>query len=190
MKLSEKYYRNEDVVFLAKDLLGKLLMTEIDGIRTAGIITETEAYSETEKGCHAYNRRKTERTKIMFEAGGLSYVYFCYGMHHLFNVVTGKKDTAQAVLIRAIQPTIGVEEILRRRKKENPEKNLCKGPGKVCQALGITRAHYGLHLTDAKIWIETTTLKITDEQIQATPRIGIDYAEEDRHLPWWFVLKI
>lgn len=132
MKLSEKYYRNEDVVFLAKDLLGKLLMTEIDGIRTAGIITETEAYSETEKGCHAYNKRKTERTKIMFEAGGLSYVYFCYGMHHLFNVVTGKKDTAQAVLIRAIQPTIGVEEILRRRKKEKPEKNLCKGPGKVC----------------------------------------------------------
>ena len=105
MKLTSDYYQNESVVYLAKDLLGKLLITEIDGIKTGGIITETEAYCETEKGCHAYNKRKTERTKIMFEVGGFSYVYLCYGMHYLFNIVTGKKDKAQAVLIRAIQPT-------------------------------------------------------------------------------------
>ena len=102
MKLSKKYFQQEDVVFLAKDLLGKLLITEIDGIQTGGIITETEAYSEIEKGCHAYNKRKTERTKIMFDAGGLAYVYLCYGMHHLFNIVTDSKDIAQAVLIRSI----------------------------------------------------------------------------------------
>lgn len=190
MKLSKKYYQNEDVVSLAKDFLGKLLITEIDGIRTGGIITETEAYSEVEKGCHAYNKRKTERTKIMFESGGLSYVYFCYGMHHLFNIVTGKEDTAQAILIRAIQPTIGIEEILRRRKKEKSDKNLSNGPGKVCQALGITKEHYGLPLTGNKIWIEKTSSVVKEEQIQATPRIGIDYAEEDKFLPWRFVLKI
>ena len=190
MKLTKKYYQNEDVVFLAKDLLGKLLITEIDGIKTGGIITETEAYSEIEKGCHAYNKRKTERTKIMFENGGLSYVYFCYGMHHLFNIVTGKNDTAQAVLIRAIQPTIGIDEILKRRKKDKIDKNLSNGPGKVCQALGITKEHYGLELTRDKIWLSTSAIKINKEQITASPRIGIDYAEEDKHLPWRFVLKI
>lgn len=195
MKLTKKYYQNEDVVFLAKDLLGKLLITEINGIKTGGIITETEAYSEIEKGCHAFNKRKTERTKIMFENGGLSYVYFCYGMHHLFNIVTGKKDIAQAVLIRAIQPTIGIDEILIRRKKDKIDKNLCDGPGKVCQALGITKEHYGLHLTDDKIWLEnvnthSSAYQQNAYQITASPRIGIDYAEEDKHLLWRFVLKI
>ena len=198
MKLSKKYFQQEDVVFLAKDLLGKLLITETDGIKTGGIITETEAYSEIEKGCHAYNKRKTDRTKIMFEAGGLSYVYFCYGMHHLFNIVTGKKDTAQAVLIRAIEPTIGIEEILLRRKKEKLDKNISNGPGKVCQALGITKEHYGVSLTDTKIWLETVNTHSSaypnnsayKNKIQATPRIGIDYAEEDKLLPWRFVLKI
>ncbi|MDB5227559.1 MAG: DNA-3-methyladenine glycosylase [Bacteroidota bacterium] len=190
MKLPEKYYHNEDVVHLAKDLLGKVLITEIDGIRTGGIITETEAYSEIEKGSHAYNKRKTDRTKIMFEKGGLSYVYFCYGMHHLFNVVTGKKDFAQAVLIRAIQPTIGIEDILIRRKKDKVDKNLCNGPGKVCAALGINRQHYGLELSGTKIWIEKSKIKIKEDQIEATPRIGIDYAAEDAALPWRFVLKL
>ena len=190
MKLTKKYYQNEDVVHLAKDLLGKILITNIDGIKTGGIITETEAYSEIEKGSHAYNKRKTERTKIMFEPGGHSYVYFCYGMHHLFNIVTGKKDIAQAVLIRAIQPTVGLEEILRRRKKDKPDKNLSNGPGKVCQALGITKEHNGLLLTENKIWLEKSTLKIREEQILSSPRIGIDYAEADKLLPWRFVLKI
>jgi len=190
MKLPDKYYRHEDVVHLAKDLLGKVLITQINGIRTGGIITETEAYSETEKGSHAYNKRKTERTKIMFEPGGLSYVYFCYGMHHLFNVVTGKQEVAQAVLIRAIQPSIGIEEILLRRKKLKADKNLCKGPGNVCQALGITREHYGLKLSGTKIWIEKSKIKIREDQIEVTPRIGINYAEEDALLPWRFVLKI
>lgn len=190
MKLGKKYFQQDDVVFLAKDIIGKLLITEIGGIKTGGIITETEAYSEIEKGCHAYNKRKTDRTGIMFEPGGLSYVYLCYGMHHLFNIVTGKKDTAQAILIRAIHPTIGVDEIVRRRNKMQADKNISNGPGKVCQALGITKEHYGVFLTDTKIWLEKTSLKIIEEQIQATPRIGIDYAEGDKLLPWRFVLKI
>ena len=198
MKLNKKYYQNEDVLFIAKDLLGKILITEFDGIKTGGIITETEAYSEIEKGCHAYNKKKTERTKIMFEDGGLSYVYFCYGMHHLFNIVTGKKEMAQAVLIRAIQPTIGIEDMLIRRNKTKVDKNLTNGPAKVCQALGITKEHYGLHLTDNKIWVENNMAVDTHSadtyssvyQITTTPRIGIDYAAEDALLPWRFVLKI
>lgn len=190
MKLTKSYYQQEDVVYLAKDLLGKILITDINGIKTGGIITETEAYSEIEKGSHAYNKRKTERTKIMFEAGGLSYVYFCYGMHHLFNIVSGKKDVAQAILIRAIEPTIGIDEILLRRHKNKVDKNLCNGPGKVCKALAITKEHYGLHLTDDKIWLEKSKMKFDNQQITATPRIGIDYAEEDASLLWRFVLKI
>ncbi|HPW85622.1 MAG TPA: DNA-3-methyladenine glycosylase [Chitinophagales bacterium] len=190
MPLSLHYYLHEDVVFLARDLLGKLLVTEIDGIRTGGIITETEAYSETEKGCHAYGHRKTERTKIMFETGGHSYVYFCYGMHHLFNIVTGQKDTAQAVLIRAIWPTIGITEILRRRNKTKADKQLCNGPGKVCQALGITREHNGILLNEATVWVENPGLIIRSEDIKVTPRIGIDYAGADAHLLWRFVLSL
>ena len=188
MKLPITYYQNEDVVFLAKDLLGKTLITNINGIKTGGIISETEAYSEIEKGCHAFNKRKTERTKIMFEAGGLSYVYFCYGMHHLFNIVTGKKDFAQAVLIRAIQATIGIDEILKRRNKILIDKNLCNGPGKVCQASGISKAHYGLSLTGNDIYGQTSKLDSAELQIISTTRIGIDYADEDRYLPWRFLL--
>lgn len=190
MKLSKKYFQQEDVVFLAKDLIGKLVVTEINGIRTGGIITETEAYSEIEKGSHAYNKRKTERTKIMFEAGGLAYVYLCYGMHHLFNIVTGSKDIAQAVLIRSINPTIGVDEILRRRKKTRMDKNICNGPGKVCQALGITRSHYGMELTGNNIWMEQSLHPVSEQQITATPRIGIEYAEKDKLLPWRFLLTV
>lgn len=190
MKLPSAYYQNESAVYLAKDLLGKLLITEIDDIKTGGIITETEAYCESEKGCHAYNKRKTERTKIMFEVGGFSYVYLCYGMHYLFNIVTGKKDTAQAVLIRAIQPTIGLDEILKRRNKTFLDKNLSNGPGKVCKALGITKAHNALSLTKNEIWLEESNVITKNSTIETTPRIGIDYAEEDKYLPWRFVLKI
>lgn len=190
MKLSRTYFQQEDVVFLAKDLLGKLLITNINGILTGGIVTETEAYSETEKGCHAYNGRRTERTSIMFESGGLAYIYFCYGMHYLFNIVTGKKDVAQAVLIRAIQPTIGVDEILLRRNKLKIDKAICNGPGKVCQALGITKVQYGIELTENTIWLEQSKQKHDNTSIITTSRIGIDYAEGDKYLPWRFVLKI
>jgi DNA-3-methyladenine glycosylase len=190
MKLPISYYEQDDVVFLAKDLLGKTLITNINGVKTGGIITETEAYSEIEKGCHAYNKKKTERTKIMFEKGGFSYVYFCYGMHHLFNIVTGNENSAQAVLIRSIQPTIGIDEMLKRRKMSTLNKNLTNGPAKVCQALAITKIHYGTELISDEIWIETSDKKINKNAIEATPRIGIDYAEEDALLPWRFVLKL
>ncbi len=189
MKLNKSYYQHEDVVATAKDLLGKMLVTKINGITTGGIITETEAYSEIEKGSHAYNKRRTERTAIMFGDGGYSYVYLCYGMHYLFNIVTGKKDTAQAVLIRAILPAIGIDEILKRRNRIQQDKNLTNGPAKVCQALAISKVHYGLPLDGEVIWVEKAGIQPSAQQIIASPRIGIDYAEEDALLPWRFELK-
>jgi DNA-3-methyladenine glycosylase len=113
-------------------------------------------------------------------------------MHYLFNIVTGKQDTAQAVLIRAIQPTIGIDEILQRRNKSKTDKHLCNGPAKVCQALAINKQHYGIDLTGNKIWIDNNTddFHFYQNKLIATPRIGIDYAEEDALLPWRFLVKI
>lgn len=189
MKLPISYYQHDDVVYLAKDLLGKILITKIDGIKTAGIITETEAYCASEKGCHAYNNRKTNRTAVMFEQGGVSYVYFCYGMHFLFNIVTGKKDIAQAVLIRSILPTMGLETILQRRNKTKIDKKLCNGPGKVCQALGISKQHNEIKLSGNTIWLEQRE-RVEEKWIKTEKRIGIDYADEDALLPWRFIYSI
>ncbi len=190
MKLPMEYFQQEDVVFLAQDILGKYLITEIDGIKTGGIITETEAYCQTERGCHAYNGKRTPRTEIMFERGGYAYIYFCYGMHYLFNIVTGKKDWAQAVLIRAIQPTIGVEYILQRRKQNKQHNKICDGPAKTAQALGLTKLQNGILLQENVIYIEENKIIIDTNSIQVTKRIGIDYAGKDALLPWRFQLKI
>ena len=111
-------------------------------------------------------------------------------MHYLFNVVSGQQDFAQAVLIRSIQPTIGIDEILVRRNQSKINPNVCNGPAKVCQALGITKIQNAISLLGNEIWLEPTSTIIQEEQIQISPRIGIDYAEEDKHLPWRFVLKI
>jgi len=187
MKLKKVYYLEPNVVKLAKDLLGKVLVTREGKTITSGIITETEAYNGVvDKASHAYGNRRTDRTEIMFREGGTSYVYLCYGIHYLFNVVTNVKDHPHAVLIRAIQPLEGKEIILRRRGIAKPDKKLCIGPGKVSQALGITIKHNGLDLTGDKIWIEDTGIKIKPKDILVGPRIGVDYAGEDAKLPYRF----
>lgn len=187
MKVKKSYFLEEDVVSLAKDMLGKVLVTKLNGKLTAGIITETEAYDGIEdKACHAYGGKRTPRTEVMYAQGGISYVYLCYGMHHLFNVVTGKKDIPQAVLIRAIQPLKGIEEILRRRNATKLSANLCVGPGKITKALGITTQHNAFDLTQGKIWLEDDSIQIKKSQILKGPRIGVDYAGEDAKLPYRF----
>lgn len=187
MKVKKSYFLEEDVVSLAKDMLGKVLVTKLNGKLTAGIITETEAYDGIEdKACHAYGGKRTPRTEVMYAQGGISYVYLCYGMHHLFNVVTGKKDIPQAVLIRAIQPLKGIEEILRRRNTTKLSSNLCVGPGKITKALGITTQHNAFDLTQGKIWLEDDSIQIKKSQILSGPRIGVDYAGEDAKLPYRF----
>ncbi|MFD0997836.1 DNA-3-methyladenine glycosylase [Ohtaekwangia kribbensis] len=189
MILPENFYQRTDVVKIARELLGKVLVTKIAGVVTSGIIVETEAYSWKERGCHAYEARKTQRNAIMFEKGGYAYVYLCYGMHNLFNVVTNKNGIAEAVLVRALEPVHGLKEMeMRRGSLANPF-HLTSGPGKLTKALGIDRKLNGKFLLDNEVWIEDTGKKISAGNIEASARIGIDYAGEDARLPWRFTIK-
>lgn len=189
MKLPESFYERKNVVKIARELLGKGLFTKIGGIITGGIIVETEAYSWKEKGCHAFAGRKTDRNAIMFDKGGHSYVYLCYGMHNLFNVVTNVEGEAEAVLVRAVEPTLGVEEMkLRRGMLKNPY-HLTSGPGKLTKALGIDRKFNGKYLLNTDVWIEDLGVILKNRDIIASKRIGIDYAGEDANLPWRFTIK-
>lgn len=185
MKLKKAFYTRDNVVTIARELLGKILVTKIDGHLTSGIIVETEAYNGIyDKACHAYNGRKTERTKTMYEEGGTSYVYFCYGMHYLFNVVTNQKNIPDAVLIRGIVPLKGKERIFQRISEKSLKKGVLNGPGKVTKALSIDKKLNGISLLGNKIWIEDEGIKVSD--IQVGTRIGVDYAGEDAKLPYRF----
>ncbi|RYD78594.1 MAG: DNA-3-methyladenine glycosylase [Sphingobacteriales bacterium] len=190
MKLSSGYYLNGDVVWLAKDLLGKVLYTRISGQLSAGIIVETEAYfGVKDKASHAYGGRRTNRTETMYCQGGVAYVYLCYGMHHLFNVVTSVRDEPHAVLIRAIEPFIGKEHMQQRRNMPVTKAAISSGPGSAAKALGIDRSFNLKNLTDDEVWIEDHQITYPDEEIAATPRVGIAYAKEHALLPWRFYVK-
>ena len=154
------------------------------------MVVETEAYNgRTDKACHAHLGRRTKRTEIMYHRGGVAYIYFTYGIHHLFNIVTNEEGFADAVLIRAIEPTVGIEEMILRRGLHKPEYRLTAGPGVLCQALGISKAQYGVDLEGEKIWLEDQNLIIANEDIITGPRVGIAYAEEDALLPWRFSIR-
>ncbi len=189
--LPYSFYRRDDVVQISRDLIGKVLCTDIDGTsHTSGIITETEAYrGRDDKACHAHESR-TKRTEIMYHEGGKAYVYLCYGIHHLFNIVTNVEGLADAVLIRAIRPLDGIEVMLERRGKDALAPELTAGPGRLSQALGITTDYYGVDLTaKSSVWIEDRGRTVSDAQIESSPRIGVDYAGEDAQRPWRFYLK-
>lgn len=187
MKLPKEFYLQEDVVSLARQLLGKVLVTKIDGKATAGVIKETEAYRAPEdRASHAYGMRRTKRNKTMFCEGGVSYVYLCYGIHSLFNVVTNIAGMPHAVLIRALEPVEGVELMLKRRNRKKADKNLAGGPGTLSQALGITTKLNGEPLVGEKVWIEERGIAVSKNAIAAGPRIGVAYAGEDAKLPWRF----
>lgn len=184
-KLPLSFYRQTDVVELSQQLLGKHLVTHIEGQLTAGMIVETEAYSQDEKACHAYGGKRTKRTDIMFQDGGLAYVYLCYGIHHLFNIVTNVDGIAHAILIRAVEPVKGIDIMLDRRNMAKLKPNLTAGPGSLSKALGITTDLYGARLTDDLIWIADGPT-IAKEQIIKSPRVGVSYAGADALLPWRF----
>jgi len=190
MKLPRSYYSNPDVLFLAQDLLGKVLFTEIDGETTAGIIVETEAYfGVKDKASHAYGGRRTDRTETLYSHGGVSYVYLCYGIHHLFNVVTSVEDEPHAVLVRAVEPLIGKEIMELRRNMPASKPSISAGPGSAAKALGIDRSFNRKKLTENEIWIEDHSIVYQPDEIIAGPRIGVAYAEEDALLPWRFFVK-
>lgn len=189
-KLSLSFYTRPDVVQISRDLLGKYLFTHINGVRTGGKIVETEAYSgQNDKACHSHLGRRTERTEIMYHTGGVAYVYLTYGMHHLFNIVTNQQGLADAVLIRAIEPKEGIEEMMLRRGLQKVEKRLTAGPGVLSQALGISREDYGTPLSGSSIWVEDWKEEINEGEIIARPRVGIAYAGEDALLPWRFSIR-
>ncbi len=190
--LLREFYNDEDVVSIAKQLLGKRIVSRAGGFETSGIIVETEAYRAPEdKASHAYGNRRTKRTNTMFGKPGTAYIYLVYGFHHLFNVVTAPENVAHAVLIRAVEPIEGIDVMLERRNKTSPGYDLTNGPGKWTQAFGITTGLNGLDLTskDSLIQIFDTGTKIPDDKIIASPRVGIDYAEEWAEKPWRFRIK-
>lgn len=182
-------YLNNPFDIAKKTLLGAYLCTNISGTLTVGKITELEVYMGTiDKAAHTYNNHRTPRVESCYKTGGCAYVFFIYGMHYHFNVVISEKNDPKAILIRAIEPIIGIDEMVKRRKMTNL-KQLTNGPGKLCQALGITKEFDGIDLTGNTLWISPKTEKISLSRIEATPRIGIDYAEEYVHKKWRFVLK-
>ena len=187
MKVSPEFYVREDVVQISRELLGKVLCTKLDGQVTKAIITETEAYAGvTDKASHAYGGRRTLRTEPLYEHGGIAYVYLCYGIHHLFNVVTNTTGTPHAVLIRAGSAFEGDELMRIRRNKQDGDKSLLKGPGSLSQALGITTELTGTSLMADQVWIEDHRISVAGEEIVTGPRVGIDYAEEDAARPYRF----
>lgn len=189
-KLSKEFYLRDDVLKIARELLGKLLVTNFDGVETAGRIVETEAYyGAIDRASHAYGNRRTKRTEIMFAEGGVAYVYLCYGIHHLFNVVSHGKDIPHATLIRGVEPVKGIERMLLRTKKFKADYTLTKGPGNVSKALGISTAHSGYSLLSKELYLADDGFVPDPKQIITTPRIGVDYAGEDALLPYRFIVK-
>ena len=191
MKVSLEFYGREDVVQISRELLGKVLCTKLNGQVTKVIITETEAYAGvSDKASHAYGGRRTKRTELLYARGGTAYVYLCYGIHHLFNVVTNKTGTPHAVLVRAGKSFAGNELMQKRRNKPHNDKSLLTGPGSLAQALGITTDLTGTNLLGDQIWIEDHQISVADEAIAIGPRVGIDYAAEDSTRPYRFIVDL
>ena len=194
MILPYSFYSRDDVVLIARELIGKALVSRFNGITTSGIIYETEAYNGVvDSASHAFGGRRTARTGIMYQDGGTAYVYLCYGMHSLFNVVTNKEDIPHAVLIRAIQPLDNVSKMLERVGKPKLLKGIGDGPGKVSALLGIHFSHTGGSLLRSPennkkdgIWIEDRGILVDPSAIIAGPRIGVQYAGKDAALPYRF----
>ena len=185
--LTADFYQRDDVLAVSRDLLGKVLCTNLDSTLTSTMITETEAYAGvTDRASHAFGGRRTKRTEPMFAEGGIAYVYLCYGIHHLFNVVTGRSGTPNAVLIRAGKSISGVETMLRRRDKPGVDKTLLAGPGSLARAMGITTGDTGVNLTGGQIWIEDHGFDVDERSIVVGPRIGVDYAGDDASRPYRF----
>ena len=193
--IKKNFYTRPDVVKIARELLGKLLVTQFDGKLSSGIITETEAYEGiTDRASHAYSGRRSERTEIMYRIGGTAYVYLCYGVHSLFNIVSNVEGIPHAILVRGITPVDGSQYMLERTGKKEILKDFSNGPGKVTKALGIHYSHSGLNLAKkpyrkfvSGIWLEDIGCSVKEEEIKVTPRIGVEYAGEDAFRPYRFI---
>lgn len=189
-KLGKDFYQRENVLSIAKELLGKLLVTKRAGVTTAGRIVEVEAYNGViDKASHAFGGRRTIRNEVMYAEGGVAYVYLCYGIHHLFNVVTHSKETPHAILIRALEPVKGIDEMLRRTGKKKLDHTLTRGPGNLSKAMGIAVLHSGCSLQSKELFLADDGFEYGKNEIAASPRIGVDYAGKDALLHYRFYIK-
>jgi DNA-3-methyladenine glycosylase len=188
--LDQSFYNRKNVVRVARDLLGKILITQLDGVRSSGRIVETEAYAGFEdRASHAFGGRRTARSEHLYGDPGTVYVYICYGMHNLFNVITNKKDIPHGVLIRALEPMEGIEHMLNRTGKPVADFTLTKGPGNLSRALGMNKFHSGGNVFSEEIFIADDGLRYKKNEIVITKRIGVDGAREDAELPYRFIVR-
>lgn len=189
--IEQAFYLKSDALQVSRELLGKVLVTQMPGAPvTAGKIVETEAYIAPEdKASHAYNFKKTKRTQTMFLEGGVAYVYLCYGIHALFNIITNVEGMPHAVLVRSVEPLEGQEIMLARRNKAKIERTLTAGPGCLTQALGITTHHDQHPLFQEPIWLEDRGYDYDESNIVSSERVGIAYAGEYVYKPWRFRVK-
>lgn len=189
-KLPIQFYERPDVVLIAKELTGKIIVTKFNGVITSGRIVETEAYiGLLDKASHSFGGKRTARNEHMYAAPGTAYVYICYGMHHLFNVVTNKKNIPDAVLIRALEPLQGIEMMLLRTGKKTLDNSLTKGPGNAAKALGITKNISGTNLVKNEIYIAEDDFMISNKLIGVSRRIGVESSGEAALLPYRFYVK-
>ena len=178
------------MLVIAKELLGKLITTNIDGRTTIGRIVETEAYAGfADRASHAWAGKRTARNQHMYEAAGTAYVYTCYGIHQLFNIVTNERGIPDAVLVRAVEPVAGVETMMWRTDKRIADQSLTRGPGNVAKALGIHKIHSGMSLLGDVIYISSDEYELEDKQVGASSRIGVAYAGSDALLPYRLFIR-
>ena len=188
--LPQSFYERADVVAVTRDLLGKIVVTNFENTITAGRIVEAEAYNGPfDKAAHSYNNRRTKRTEVMFSNGGVAYIYLCYGIHQMFNIVTNKPGIPNAILIRALEPIAGIDAMLARSNKNSHGFDLTRGPGNVAKALGLHTRHTGMGLQDGEIYIADDGLRYNEDEIVVTTRVGVDYAAEDALLPYRFIVR-
>lgn len=188
--LPTSFFLRPDVTSIAKDLLGKCLATNFDQQLTVMRIVETEAYNGTvDKASHAYNNRKTNRTRIMYEQGGIAYIYLCYGIHQMFNIVTNKAGIPHAILIRGGEPIIGKEIMASRTQKKISDTTLGKGPGNLCKALGIHTGYTGHPFQENEIFLYDDGYSFPKKDMGVSPRIGVAYSGEDAKLPYRFYIR-
>lgn len=189
-KIPLSFYNRKEVVLIARELLGKIIVTTFSGQITSGRIVETEAYvGITDKASHSYGGKRTARNEHMYSGPGTAYVYICYGMHQMFNIVTNKKNIPDAVLIRAIEPVKGIEIMAQRTQKKIEDPTLTRGPGNVGKALGVFKHHSGLFLLDDEIFLLDDNKKVPDEEIVISKRVGVESAGADSLLPYRFYVK-
>ena len=189
MKTLDRAFYLRDTLTVARDLLGKLLVHETPEGRTVGRIVETEAYlGPRDKAAHSYRAARGGRTEIQYGPGGYAYLYLIYGIHYCMNIVTGPPECPEVVLLRALEPAEGLELMAKRRKTET-RTALCSGPGKLCAAMALDKSCYGADLCGDTLYLLDDGTRYGEDEIAATPRIGIDYAEEARDFPWRFLVR-